>query len=446
MANDVNPGINAEEYRLLQQVPIFALLADEAGRLYMKLHSHSYSAGAILFREGEAGDRFSIIVEGEVEIVKAMETPDERVLAVLGPGDFIGEMSLLYRDHARSASARAHTFTRMLELAQADFDDLLRQRPELAFHIMEEMSERLRSSEDATIRDLQEKNKQIAASRDALAKAYQELQEAQVQLITKEKIEHELQMARRIQASILPKETPTLPGWHLAAHWQPARAVSGDFYDFIPFPGGRWGLVIGDVTDKGVPAALVMATTRSVIRSTAISVAEMSQSRQDLPSGTWVSPGEVLRKVNNLLCPDMPANMFVTCFFSVLDPEIGRLRYANAGHNLPCLINTDGVSELRATGMPLGLIPDMQYDENETVLSPGDTILFYSDGLTEAHNDQKEMYDLPRLRKFLTGRTGEGLIGSLLRQLSEFTGPGWEQEDDVTLMTLERARTNPGDL
>lgn len=449
MTDDNGPGLNSGELLLLQQFPIFAMLPEEeAGLLYSKLRSHNYSPGEILFREGEPGDRFSIILEGEVDIVKAMETPDERVLAVLGPGEFIGEMSLLYRDHARSASARAHTPTRMLELTQTDFDDLLRRRPELAFHIMQEMSERLRNSEDATIRDLQEKNLQLAASRDALAEAYRELQAAQAQLIEKEKIEHELSMARRIQASILPKEIPALEGWRLAAHWQPARAVSGDFYDFIPFPGGEWGLVIGDVTDKGVPAALVMATTRSVIRSTAVSVAEslargvaeIGLSRQEDAPELLVSPGEVLRRVNNLLYPDMPAKMFVTCLFTILDPETGRLRYANAGHNLPCLKSSGGVSELRATGMPLGLMPDMPYEESETWLAPGDTILFYSDGLIEAHNEQREMFGLPRLREYLAGNSGESLIDSLLKQLSEFTGPGREQEDDVTLMTLDRSR------
>jgi serine phosphatase RsbU (regulator of sigma subunit) len=297
---------------------------------------------------------------------------------------------------------------------------------------MQEMSERMRNSEDATIRDLQEKNRQLAA-------AYRDLQAAQAQIIEKEKLEHELSMARRIQANILPKEVPVLSGWKITAHWQPARAVSGDFYDFIPFPRGKWGLVIGDVTDKGVPAALVMATTRSVIRSTALSAAALTEGAWSAIAERLVSPGEILARVNELLIPDMPPNMFVTCLFAVLDPATGQMRYANAGHNLPCLRSAQGVTELRATGMPLGLLPGMGYEEKDAYVVPGSLVLFYSDGLVEAHNPYREMYGIPRLRENIAN-SGDGskLMKDLLDSLALFSGPSWEQEDDVTLLTLER--------
>jgi serine phosphatase RsbU (regulator of sigma subunit) len=282
---------------------------------------------------------------------------------------------------------------------------------------------RMRDSENATVRDLQEKNRQ-------LAEAYRELQAAQAQLIEKEKLEHELQMARKIQENILPKEVPVIPGWQLAAYWQPARSVSGDFYDFIKFTDGRLGLLIADVTGKGMPAALVMATTRSVIRTVLEQVAQ---------------PGEVLAKVNDLLCRDMPAKMFVTCLYALLDPASGRLQFANAGHDLPFQRKRDSVVELRATGLPLGLFPGAHYEEMEAFLDNGDWLLLTSDGLVEAHNPQKEMFGVPRLGRLLSSLPGEkaqsqgpDLIGFLLKQLAEFTGSGWEQEDDVTLVTLER--------
>ncbi|HEV3309301.1 MAG TPA: SpoIIE family protein phosphatase, partial [Chloroflexota bacterium] len=221
---------------------------------------------------------------------------------------------------------------------------------------------------------------------------------------------------------------PQVEGWHLAAHYRPARAVGGDFYDFIDMEDGRLGLVVGDVTDKGVPAALVMATTRSVLRAAAANLIE---------------PGAVLKQVNTKLCPDIPPNMFVTCLFAVLDPITGRMVYANAGHDAPYQRSENGVTELRARGMPLGLMPDMEYEEMETELRAGDAILFYSDGLVEAHNVDREMFSFPRLHDLMGSQhttTPEELVDFLLQQLADFTGPGWEQEDDITLVTLQRVQ------
>jgi serine phosphatase RsbU (regulator of sigma subunit) len=408
---------------LLKQIPLFSNLPDgELGHLIKLLHPCDLEAGTILFYESEIGDRLSIILEGEVEVIKALGTSEERLLAVLSNGDFIGEMSLLYRDRQRSASARTRTRVRLLELTQADFNALLNRLPELAFAIMEEMSLRLRNTENATIRDLQAKNAQ-------LAQAYHDLKTAQAQLIQKEKMEHELKMARRIQESILPKEIPDPPGWDLAAFWQPARSVSGDFYDFIPFPRNRMGIVIGDVTDKGVPAALVMATTRTTLRATALSMADEET----------ISPGELLGRVNEFLCPDMPAYMFVTCLFAVLDLSSGEMFYANAGHPLPYQRTARGILDLRASGMPLGLIPGMIYDDKETSLSAGDCVLMYSDGLVEAHNPQGEMFSFNRLRDLMSCELrGDALIQYLLGKLGDFTGVGWEQEDDVTFVSVAR--------
>ncbi len=252
------------------------------------------------------------------------------------------------------------------------------------------------------------------------------VREQQAQARARERIEQELRIARLIQQTLLPKELPELPGWRLAAYYQPARAVGGDFYDFIAFDDGRLGLVVGDVTDKGVPAALVMATTRSVLRTAAQGA---------------VSPGDVLERANNLLCPDMPSKMFVTCLYAILDPHTGQLVYANAGHDLPYQRGSDGVAELRATGMPLGLMPGMRYEEKETTLCPGDSLLLYSDGLVEAHDPEREMFGFPRLMKLMGEDIGEvPLTEHLLNSLAHFTGPAWEQEDDVTLVTLQRTR------
>ena len=240
----------------------------------------------------------------------------------------------------------------------------------------------------------------------------------------REREAQELSAARVIQQQLLPKQLPSHPGWRIAAYYQPAREVGGDFYDFLELPDGQLALVAGDVTDKGIPAALVMTTTHSIFRG-------------DAPA--LVSPGAVLKRANNRLYPAIPSHMFVTCLYAVLDPVTGRLRYANAGHNLPYMATVDGVTELRATGMPLGAMPDMTYAENEVYLSLGDCILLHSDGLVEAHNPAGEMFGFPRLQKVVENSSGsEHLIDECLTELREFAGRDWEQQDDITLVTLKR--------
>jgi serine phosphatase RsbU (regulator of sigma subunit)/anti-sigma regulatory factor (Ser/Thr protein kinase) len=242
---------------------------------------------------------------------------------------------------------------------------------------------------------------------------------------SRERIEQELRVATLIQQNFLPKKLPDLPGWQISAYYRPAREVGGDFYDFIELPDGQIGLVIGDVTDKGVPAAMVMAATRSVLRASAARV---------------VSPGEVLGRVNELMCPDMPAKMFVTCLYGVLEPSTGRFRFANAGHNLPYVRTAEGTTELRATGMPLGLLPGLEYEEQEAFLEPGQVMLLHSDGVAEAHDSEREMFGFPRLLDVVGSKQDKGeVIDRVLVELDRFTPQGWEQEDDITLVSLTRA-------
>lgn len=250
-------------------------------------------------------------------------------------------------------------------------------------------------------------------------------QAQQAQVAERERIEQELRTAQEIQHTFLPKEVPALPGWQLVPFYQSAREVGGDFYDFLPFADGRLGIVIGDVTDKGVPAALVMTAARTMLRTAAQEQA---------------SPAEVLARVNDLLFSDIPPNMFVTCFYGLLDPASGRMRFANAGHEPPFRQAPGSAVELWATGMPLGMMPGTCYEEFETVIAPGESLLFYSDGLVEAHNKRREMFGFPRLQLLLAGRRdGTLLVDTLLDELQRFTGDGWEQEDDVTLLVLHRA-------
>jgi serine phosphatase RsbU (regulator of sigma subunit) len=271
-------------------------------------------------------------------------------------------------------------------------------------------------SEEAVQRSLEvlaplraELSKAFAA--DRVDTEYYEVGEMHTQEIRqRELVEQELEVARSIQQASLPKEVPTLEGWQISPFYRPAREVGGDFYDFHFLSEGRIGLVVGDATGKGVPAALVMSTTLGMIQ---LAAGALDSS----------SPGEVLSRVNETLFARIPQNMFVTCFYAILDPENASLSYANAGHDPPYLQRRGEAEELRARGMPLGLMPGMDYKEKEIVLDAGEVALFYTDGLVEAHNPKGEMFGFPRLRALIAEHAVEGSLGEfLMEELYSFVG------------------------
>ncbi|HET9999302.1 MAG TPA: SpoIIE family protein phosphatase [Ktedonobacteraceae bacterium] len=350
--------------------------------------------------------------------------PNDPLVAYFLSAPGATEIDKLHMDSAALKALKASGVKMVIPLvSQGELVGLLNLGPRL--------SEQDYSTDDRTLLN------DLATQAAPALRVAQLVREKRAQDLERERIEQELHVARLIQQTLLPRELPQLPGWQISSYYQPARAVGGDFYDFLYFDDGRLGLVIGDVTDKGVPAALVMATTRSILRSTA---------------HASISPGKVLEQTNDLLHQDIPPNMFVTCLYAILDPVSGRLEYANAGHDLPYHRHNGEVSELRATGMPLGLMPGMAYEEKEITLDAGDSILFYSDGLVEAHNERRQMFGFPHLAKLLEEDfDGTPVIDYLLAELADFTGNDWEQEDDVTLVTLQRENksathtSEPGD-
>ena len=264
--------------------------------------------------------------------------------------------------------------------------------------------------------------------------------------IERELIEQELGLARSIQQASLPKEVPRLEGWQISPYYQPAREVGGDFYDFFDLEDGRVVVVVGDATGKGMPAALIAEATSNMLRAVAQALGSsspggvLSRGMLRLAARNYSSPSEMLQRVNEALFPYIPANMFVTCFYAILDPKSGSLSYANAGHDLPYLWQSGEAQELRARGMPLGLMPGMDYEEKEITLQADEAALFYSDGLVEAHDPKGEMFGFPRLRELVAEHGEKRSLGDfLLEKLYTFTGEGWEQEDDITLLTLRRS-------
>jgi phosphoserine phosphatase RsbU/P len=415
------------EQSIVRQIPIFASLSQqEVVRLANLLQAVHFSPGALILREGDAGGSFYFILEGEVEAIKAMGTSEERKLGVSKAGDFLGEMGLLNPSGLRTVSIRAVTPVMLLEMENADFEMLLRQFPRIAQDLLRVMSLRLREANEMTVRDLRDKNRE-------LAQAYLDLMQAQEQIIEKEKIERELQLARDIVEQYLPHNIPSLAGFEFGANMLPARAVGGDFYDFIPLDDDRIGIVVGDVSDKGLPAALLMALTRSILRAEAC---------------TEASPGETLISINQHLSEMNDLGMFVTVLYGVLDTRTGEFAYARAGHEVPLFFDGEGksISLAYEQGQPLGLFIHPYIDEKAITIFPGYTLLIFSDGLPDSMNAQGEFFGPERLvQASLPDRqiSAQELSNRVIATIKAFQGSN-AQFDDMTLVVLQRKNLEPG--
>jgi serine phosphatase RsbU (regulator of sigma subunit) len=403
----------------ISHLSIFKSLSpDDAKQLAQVVNLIHVSDGSILLREGESGDRFYVILEGQVAIYKALGTREESLLGLRNPGDYLGEMSLLNWDGLRTASAQARGEVRLIEITREDFDNLLKKQPELVFEMVREMSHRLTNSQATAIQVLQEKNRQLQQALD-------DLKAAQAQLIEKEKLERELEVAREIQLSILPRTLPCVDGYDLGALIVPARAVGGDFFDVFPLDKDHLGIVIGDVTDKGVPAAIYMAQTRALLRAKA---------SPDL------KPIQTLKLINQILLNTNDSGMFVTMLYGSLDLGSGELDYARAGHEVPLVLRASGEKMVLpySPGVPLGIIERPVLDQQRAVIEPGDLLLLYTDGVTDGLNLGSDAVGTEMLEQMTS--EWEGLDAQqVCTQISEQVNirqHGQPQFDDVTLVAI----------
>lgn len=377
----------------------------------------NFQPGQVIFQEGSTGNELYLVVEGLVEVIKGYGA-DEMLLARRGLGDFFGEMSLIEAS-PRFATIRALEPTRLLELSEQNLRSVLLQQPLILYGMVREISARLREADLQMITDLQRKNRD-------LAQAYHELQVAQTALVEKERLERELELARELQQSILPNEFPDLPGFNCAARNRNARQVGGDFYDVISLDKGRVGLIMADVSDKGMPAALYMALTRSLIQV---------EARRSF------SPRKVLLSVHRLLMEMSQTDMFVTVFYGVLDPAQGNLRYARAGHDRPLLLSptTGECRFLTGKGTALGFIENVNLEEMGVDLFPGDFLILYTDGITDAHSQDRELFGVERLRQtvFTAGMLGASdMCDHIFERVDQFQA-GAEQHDDMALLVVK---------
>jgi serine phosphatase RsbU (regulator of sigma subunit) len=410
----------------ISRIPLFAALPPMArATLVATLRETTYAAGTIICSEGDYGDRFYIILEGLIEIIKALGTDSERLLDVRGTGEFIGEMSLLNGDGLRTASARVRVAARVLELNRDEFDMLLRRHPSMAYEMLRVLSTSLSTSNDAAIRDLHEKNQR-------LTRAFADLRAAQAQVVEQETLMRELQLAREIQESMLPATLPQLDGFEIGARMLPARMVGGDFFDIIPLGPDSLGIAIGDVSGKGVPAALFMALASSLLRA-------------EVTRGTL--PEEALRLLNQHLLTRNAKGMFVTLLYGVLQRDTGEFRYVRAGHELPVGWDAEGrrINVTLGHGMPLGLIPDSALDVQSITLPPGGTLLLYTDGSVEAMDAQATLLGHDRLSEIARAAMGDSaqdLCDHLVQAIVDYQGAA-SQSDDITLVAV---RAQPAEL
>jgi serine phosphatase RsbU (regulator of sigma subunit) len=406
--------------KLLARTPLFSSLPeDEIEKLSETLRVVEIPPDSVLFQEGEVGDRFYIIIQGQIEVIKALGTPEERSIGLRGPGEFVGELSLINRAGLRTASVRSHGSAHLWEMSHEEFDELLHRQPLMTFELINVLSERLTAAHDSTITDLQEKNLE-------LTKAYEELKAAQAQIIEKERLERELQVAFEIQTSILPQTLPELDGYDFGALMVPARAVGGDFYDIVPLSANKVGVIIGDVADKGVPSAIFMAQTHALLYAMA---------KRD------TKPAQVLRIVNELLLKIGESSLFVTVLYGVLDRTTSEFTYARAGHELPIILTADGKADIAPyeQGQLMGILDDLILDEQTIHIPPGGTVVLYTDGVIDARHSNGESFGMQRL----LGVIKQPNIGSAQDQCDQL----WQtlcdfqtkdaQEDDVTIVAVK---------
>jgi serine phosphatase RsbU (regulator of sigma subunit) len=406
----------------IAQIPLFAVLpGEERQYLSATLQPCEFTSGSILMREGECDDHFYIVLDGEAEVIKALGTPDERLLAIKPGGALFGEMSLFSQQGSHTSSVRARTMIHALKMTRSDFDALLHRQPTLVYEMVRMMSCRLEESENATILDLREKNRQ-------LTEAYQELQAAQAQLIIKERLDKELAIARQIQENILPESLPRLTGFDIAALTVPARAVGGDYYDFFSLDEGCVGLVVGDACDKGIPAALLINLTNSLVH---------------VEAPRSPSPQATLRVVNRHLLEMSRSGMFVCLLYGILSSS-GQLEYCRAGHPPPVILNEDlSLIEIGfGAGMPLGLIEDVELDARSVIIPQGGLAVIFSDGLSEAHDVNGCEFGVDRLVATLTAIShlpAEQVCIQLRDCVRTFSGDQ-PQSDDFTVVVIKRAK------
>jgi serine phosphatase RsbU (regulator of sigma subunit) len=399
--------------------------AEELEALCQVAQVRQYPSGTVLIREGELEHVFYIVADGQVAITQRLAPAGERLLALRQPGEFFGEMALI-EHKPRTATARTMTDSTMVEITEETFNAFLSKSPTIAVGIVRHITANLRKADQAAIAELSQKNAE-------LAQAYNELKMAQAELVAKERMERELEIAGEVQRSLLPAEFPPAPGYSFAGRNVPARHVGGDLYDVIAIDQDHVGLLMADVSDKSVHAALIMAVTRTLF---------LAHARRSL------SPAEVALAVHNgILEVSSNDDMFVTVFYGVLNLSSGEVCYVRAGQDIPLLYRAAGdpPERLDAEGRFLGMLPGLQLEERRVTLAPGDLLVAYSDGVPDAMNPLSQSYGLERLLPLLErhrAQAAERVCTAIFDDVFAFRGDA-PAFDDITVLVARCENGRP---
>ena len=375
--------------------------------------------GTVICSEGRVESAFYIILVGEVSVTARMADGTNRQLAHLGPGRFFGEMALI-EDKPRTATVTAVDDVAVLELSKDTFDLLLKRSPAMASAMLRTLTANLRETDRAAIEDLSLKNA-------ALTQALEDLKAAQAELIVRERMARDLEIAHTVQKSLLPSAFPSIGGWSIHGRNDPARAVGGDYFDVITLDERHVALLLADVADKSVQAALYMAVLRTLF---------VAESRRGSP------PAETVLAVHRGYYAAALHSSFATAFYGVLDISTGAFQYVRAGHEQPLVLRDRGqrTERLAAEGRFLGMVESLSLEQRETTLNAGDVLLLFSDGVTDAVDASGTMYGMARftaIAEQLAHVSARAICDGIVADILRFQGEA-DAADDITLLVVAR--------
>ncbi len=395
-------GLDEETLQLLRQV---------ARRM-------DYPPNTTLCHQGEVEHVFYVVVKGKVAVIRVLDDGQERILNMVGKNGYFGEMGLI-DDSPRAANCVTITPTTVLEVTEEAFDEFVKNSPPLANLLLQRILSNARNMDRLYIEDLHAKN-------EALKQAYDDLKAAQARLVQQERLERELELAAQVQRNLLQQDLPQFPDYGFAAYLEPARLVGGDFYDVLEIDDEHVGILIADVADKGFHAALFMAVTRTLF---------LQEGRHSL------SPAAVALAVHRGMF-EIANNdeVFLTAFYGVLHRPSGQLTYIRAAHERPYLVRPNReVMPLPGGDRFLGMIPDLTLHEETVDLEPGDRLIMFSDGVTDAVNEAGQGYSNQQLAAAVAAckkRTAAEIVRFLVKDVAQWQGSA-DPFDDVTLLVLE---------
>lgn len=409
--------------RAALELALGVLPDEELNSLIEVIETRTYPAGSIICQEGAIEHLFYIIQDGKVAFTKKM-ADGEQFLGLKGRGEFFGELGVLDRA-PRAATVHAISDCTLIEIHEDTLDDILARYPSVARAIMRGLTRSMRDTDRITIAELQLKN-------DELARTLENLKAAQEELLRRERLKRDLEIAAEVHRGILPTHFPQVPGFDFAALARPTREIGGDLYDVIDLGRNQTGIVTADASGKSVQAAIYM----TVVRTLFVSEAKAA-----------LSPAETAHRIHNLLMKVSTAEMFVTAFYATLDHTTREMRFIRGGHDPPVYYQaaTGEIKLLSTPGRFLGLLPDFVVYQDSLTFEPGDVLVCYSDGVTDAVRlNDGEMYGIDRLKNVISKyghHSAKTLLDLIVEDVDLFRN-GAEQPDDLTLLVTKADRVS----